>query len=60
MVSGRDDTAIIRNVMKELLLFCTRNAHFTLDGCVYLQNDGLATGSSSCPIFAGQCFFRFD
>ena len=51
---------ITSNVMKELLLFRIRNAHFTLDGCVYLQNDGLATGSSSCPIFAGQCFFRFD
>ena len=31
--------------MKELLNLCTKSAHFTFDGNIYVQNDGLTMGS---------------
>ena len=31
--------------MKELLSLRTRSVHFTLDGNIYVQNDGVAMGS---------------
>ena len=38
--------------MKELLLLCTKNAHFTFNGQIYIQVDGVAMGSSLAPLLA--------
>ena len=39
--------------MKNLLLLCTRNAHFTFENNIYQQKDGVAKGSSLVPVFEG-------
>ena len=42
---GKIETNIPRNVMKELLLPCTKHVQFTSNGDVYIQLDGVAMGS---------------
>ena len=42
---GKIETNIPRNVMKELLLLCTKHLHFTFNGDIYIQLDGVAMGS---------------
>ena len=39
--------------MKELLLLCTKNAHFTFNNEIYQQCDGVAMGSPLGPVIAG-------
>ena len=39
--------------MKELLLLCTKNAHFTFNNKIYQQCDGVAMGSPLGPVIAG-------
>eukprot|EP00794_Sanderia_malayensis_P016365 gene16365-18008_t len=39
--------------MKEILVLCTTNFHFTFDGVVDLQADGVAMGSPVGPVLAG-------
>ena len=39
--------------MKEILLLCTKNVHFTFRDVVYLQTDGVAMGSPLGPVLAG-------
>ena len=46
-------TSISREEMKELLLICTKNVHFTFNGTIYTQNDGVAMGSPLGPVIAG-------
>ena len=36
--------------MKELLILCTKNVHFTFDNVIKVQNDGVAMCSSSGPV----------
>ena len=36
--------------MKELLNLCTKSVHFTFDGNIYVQNDGVAMGSPLGPV----------
>ena len=38
--------------MKELLLLCTKNVHFTLNGQIYIQVDGVAMESPLAPLLA--------
>ena len=38
--------------MKELLNRCTKSVHFTFDGNIYVQNDGVAMGSPLEPVLA--------
>ena len=38
--------------MKELLLLCTKNVHFTFNGQIYIQVDGVAMGSPLAPLLA--------
>ena len=38
-------TDIPKQRMKELLILCTKNVHFTLNNETYIQVDGVATGS---------------
>ncbi len=45
-------TNINRAEMKELLLFCTRNVHFSFGRQIYVQVDGVAMGSPLGPVLA--------
>ena len=45
-------TDIIKNEMKELLNLCTKSAHVTFDGYIYVQNDSFAMGSPLGPVLA--------
>ena len=38
--------------MKELLLLCTKKVHFTFNGKIYIQVDGVAMGSPLGPVLA--------
>ena len=44
---------LTKNEMKNLLILCTRNIHFTFNNEIYIQNDGEALGSPLGPILAG-------
>ena len=46
-------TEIPRKEMKELLLLCTKNVHFTFNKETYQQTDGVAMGSPLGPVLAG-------
>ena len=39
--------------MKEMLTLCTKNVHFTFNGGIYLQTDGVVMGSCLGPVLAG-------
>ena len=39
--------------MREILLLCTKNEHFTFSDVVYLQIDGVAMDSLLGPVLAG-------
>ena len=45
-------TSITRSEMKELLILCTKNVHFTFDNVIKVQNDGVAMGSPLGPVFS--------
>ena len=47
------DVKIPRKEMKELLLLCTKSVHFTFNGDIYQQLDGVAMGSPLGPVIAG-------
>ena len=39
--------------MRDLLLLCTKNVHFSYDGDIYTQPDGVAMGLPLGPVLAG-------
>ena len=39
--------------MKQLLMLCTKNVHFTFDSTVYQQNDVVAMESPLRPVLSG-------
>ena len=45
-------TDITKNEMKEPLNLCTKSFHFTFDGNIYVQNDGVAMGLPLGPVLA--------
>ena len=45
-------TSLTKKKMKELLLLCTKNVHFTINGQIYIQVDGVSMGSPLAPLFA--------
>ena len=49
---GKIEKNIPRNVMKELLLLCTKHVHFTFNGDIYIQLDGVTMGSPLEPLLA--------
>ena len=51
--NGEFSTDITRSEMKEMLTLCTKNVHFTFNGDIYLQTDGVAMGSPLGPVLAG-------
>ena len=46
------DTKITRQQMKKLLLICTKEMHFSFNGRMYRQIDGVAMGSPLGPVIA--------
>ena len=46
-------TNITRSEMKEMLLLCTKNVHFSYNHDIYIQRDGVAMGSPLGPVLAG-------
>ena len=38
-------TSITKNEMKEMLILCTKNVHFTFESRTYVQTDGVAMAS---------------
>ena len=46
-------TNITRSEMKEMLLLCTKNIHFSYGHDIYIQRDGIAIGSPLGPVPAG-------
>ena len=49
---GKIETNIPRNVMKELLLLCTKHVHFTFNRDIFIHLDGVAMGSPLGPLLA--------
>ena len=47
---GKIETNIPRNVMKELLLLCTKHVQFIFNGDIYIPSDGVAMGSPLGPL----------
>ena len=45
-------TDIPKQEMKELLILCTKNVHFTFNNETYIQVDGVAMGSPLDPVLA--------
>ena len=43
------DTRITKNEMRELILLCTKNVHFTFNGEMFTQVDNIAMGSPLVP-----------
>ena len=41
---------LTKNEVKKLLILCTKNVHFTLNNEIYVQNVGVAMGSTLGPI----------
>ena len=49
-----------RNEMKELLLLCTKKVHFTFNGKIYMEVDGIAMGSPWGPILADILMIKLE
>ena len=47
------NTNISKQQMKDLLLLCTKNVHFSYNSDIYTQTDGVAMGSPLGPVLAG-------
>ena len=45
-------TNITRSEMKEMLLLCTKNVHFSYNHDIYIQRDGVAMGPPLDPVLA--------
>ena len=45
-------TNVKKKEMKQLLLLCTKNVHFSYNGIIYQQCDGVAMASSLGPVLA--------
>ena len=43
---------LTKNEIKNLLILCTKNVHFTFNNEIYIQNGGVAMGSPLGPILA--------
>ena len=40
------NTSISKKYMKDMLILCTKSVHFSMNGDIYLQIDGVAMGST--------------
>ena len=53
-------TSIEQNDLKNMLIMCTKNVHFTFNNTIYIQNDGVAMGSPLGPVLAGICMVELE
>ena len=51
-VEKKIKTLIPKPILKELLLLCTKHLHFSFNGEIYIQIDGVAMGSPLGPLLA--------
>ena len=54
------DTKTTKNEMRELILLCTKNVHFTFNGETFTQVDSIAMGSLLPPILAGIFMLKLE
>ena len=47
------NTNILKQQIKDLLFLCTKNLHFSYNGDIFTQVDGVAMGSPLGPVLAG-------
>ena len=47
------NTFISKKDMKDIIILCTKNVHFSMNGDIYLQVDGNSMGSPLGPVLAG-------
>ena len=47
------DTNISKKEVKDLLILCTKNVHFSFNGDIYIQCNGVAMGSPLGPVLTG-------
>ena len=47
------ETNKTKKELKDLLILCTKNVHFSFNGQAYLQKDGIAMGLPLGPVIAG-------
>ena len=47
------DTNISKKEVKDLLILCTKNVHFSFNGDICIQCDGVAMGSLLGPVLTG-------
>ena len=53
-------TILTKNETKKLLTLCTKNVQFTLNNEIYVQNNGVAMGSSLGPILANIFMMKIE
>ena len=53
-------TNIATQELKEMLILCTKNVHFTFNEEVYKQTDGIAMGSPLGPVLADAFMVEFE
>ena len=46
------NSSITKKEMKQPLMMCTKNVHFSYDNTVYQQNDGVVMGSPLGPVLS--------
>ena len=46
--------------MKEMLILCTKNVHFTFESRTYVQTDSVAMGSPLGPVFVDIFMFELE
>lgn len=51
--NGELSTDIMRSELKQMFSLCMKNVHFTFNGDIYLQTEGVAMGSSLVSVLAG-------
>ena len=54
------NTSISKKDMKDMLILCTKNVHFSMNGDIYLQIDGVAMGSPLGTVLAGICMVDLE
>ena len=53
-------TSLTKKEMRELLLLCTKNVHFTFNGQNYIQVDGVAMVSLLAPLLADMFMIELE
>ncbi len=54
------DTTLKKRTLKKLILDCCNKTAFSFDGQIYVQNDGVSTGSSLGPVLANIILTEFE